>query len=147
MTKRFICIGLFLLYFFFAGWQSPALAFTGEQQLFNEAWQVVSQSYVDNSFNHQDWRAMRKEVLAQPLNNSQQTYAAIQKMLHSLDDPFTRFLPPAQYQSLQTSTAGELPILRRPIVPRLHTRRPLHTALPTFLMENRAVPMSPATVM
>ncbi|MEO0376658.1 MAG: S41 family peptidase, partial [Cyanobacteria bacterium P01_A01_bin.17] len=56
----------------------------------------------------QDWRAMRKEVLAQPLNNSQQTYAAIQKMLHSLDDPFTRFLPPAQYQSLQTSTAGEL---------------------------------------
>ncbi|PZD71623.1 Carboxy-terminal processing protease CtpA [Acaryochloris thomasi RCC1774] len=108
MTKRFVCISLFLLYLFCAGLQSPALAFTGEQQLFNEAWQVVSQSYVDNSFNHQDWRAMRREVLAQPLNDSQQTYAAIQKMLHSLDDPFTRFLPPAQYESLQTSTAGEL---------------------------------------
>lgn len=108
MIKRFLCIGLFSLYFFAAGWRTPALAFTGEQQLFNEAWQVVSQSYVDNSFNHQDWRAMRKEILAQPLNDSQQTYAAIQKMLRSLDDPFTRFLPPAQYQSLQTSTAGEL---------------------------------------
>jgi carboxyl-terminal processing protease len=108
MIKRFLYTGLFLLCFFVAGWRSPVLAFTGEQQLFNEAWQAVSQAYVDNSFNHQDWRAMRKEALAQPLNDSQQTYAAIQKMLKSLDDPFTRFLPPAQYQSLQTSTAGEL---------------------------------------
>lgn len=108
MVKRFLVITLFLLHFFFAGWCSPALAFTGEQQLFNEAWQAVNQAYVDNSFNHQDWRAIRRSALAQPLNNSQQTYAAIQEILKSLDDPFTRFLPPAQYKSLQTSTAGEL---------------------------------------
>ena len=90
MTKRLLCLGLFLFYFAIAGWQSPALAFTGEQQLFNEAWQTVSQAYVDNSFNHQDWRAIRREALAQPLKDSQQTYAAIQEMLKRLDDPFTR---------------------------------------------------------
>ncbi len=108
MIRRFLFITLFLLHFLFAGWRSPVLAFTGEQQLFNEAWQAVNQAYVDNSFNHQDWRSLRRSALAQPLNNSQQTYAAIQEMLKSLDDPFTRFLPPAQYKSLQTSTAGEL---------------------------------------
>lgn len=108
MTKRFLGLCLFLLYWLTWGWGTPALAFTEEQQLFNEVWQVVSQAYVDNSFNHQDWRALRRARLEQPLNDRQQTYAAIQTMLKSLDDPFTRFLPPAQYQSLQTSTAGEL---------------------------------------
>ncbi|MGB7415356.1 MAG: S41 family peptidase [Thermosynechococcaceae cyanobacterium] len=108
MTKRFLSLCVWVLFFAIAALPSPALAFTGEQQLFNEAWQAVNQAYVDNSFNHQDWRMVRREALAQPLNNSQQTYTAIQKMLKSLDDPFTRFLPPAQYESLQTSTAGEL---------------------------------------
>jgi carboxyl-terminal processing protease len=108
MTKRFLWLSLLLLFVAIAGSSPPAWAFTGEQQLFNEAWQAVGQAYVDHSFNDQNWRDVRKEALAQPLNNSQQTYAAIQKMLKSLDDPFTRFLAPAQYQSLQTSTAGEL---------------------------------------
>ncbi len=108
MTKRLFSFGLFVLYFVVLGWQLPARALTGEQQLFNEAWQSVNTAYVDKSFNHQDWRAIRREGLAQTLNDSQQTHVAIQKMLQSLNDPFTRFLPPAQYQSLQTSTAGEL---------------------------------------
>ena len=37
-----------------------------------------------------------------------EAYDEIGDMLATLDDPFTRFLPPANYRSLQTSTAGEL---------------------------------------
>ncbi|MEM6589509.1 MAG: hypothetical protein AAF641_13765 [Pseudomonadota bacterium] len=39
------------------------------------------------------------------------------------------------------------PVLRRPIIPRLHARLPCHSALPTFLMEGRALPMTPQPVM
>lgn len=89
-------------------WTSPALALTAEQKLFNEAWRVVSQAYVDESFNGQDWWSVRQTALSQPLPDRPSTYTAIQKMLSSLGDPFTRFLPPSQYRSLQTSTSGEL---------------------------------------
>lgn len=32
----------------------------------------------------------------EPLKNRQETYAAIDKIMKSLDDPFTRFLEPAR---------------------------------------------------
>ncbi len=89
--------------------QSPAAwALTSEQKLFNEAWKIVSQSYVDETFNGQNWWQVRQETLKHPLENREATYEAIQKMLASLGDPFTRLLRPAQYHSLQTSTSGEL---------------------------------------
>jgi carboxyl-terminal processing protease len=91
------------------GWFTPpALALTDEQRLLNEAWRIVSQSYVDESFNGQNWWLVRQDLLKQPLPDREATYAAIAKMLASLGDPFTRLLKPSQYRSLQTSTTGEL---------------------------------------
>jgi carboxyl-terminal processing protease len=83
-------------------------AFTHEQQLFNEAWRIVNQAYVDGTFNHQNWWNLREKALKKPLPDRDATYQAIRQMLASLEDPFTRLLPPAQYRSLQTTTAGEL---------------------------------------
>jgi carboxyl-terminal processing protease len=90
------------------GFMPSALAFTTEQQLLNEAWRIVNQSYVDSTFNGQNWRQLREKALKQSLPNREATYSAIRQLLMPLDDPFTRLLPPAQYRSLQTSTAGEL---------------------------------------
>jgi carboxyl-terminal processing protease len=91
------------------GWAvAPAYALTSEQKLFNEAWRIVSQSYVDEGFNGQNWWLLRQKTLQNPLPDRAATYKAIQQMLATLDDPFTRLLPPAQYRSLQTSTNGEL---------------------------------------
>lgn len=87
---------------------SPALALTEEQRLLSEVWRIVDRAYVDSTFNHQNWWLVRQKALQQPINNREQTYGAIQKMLASLDDPFTRLLKPDQYRSLQTNTAGEL---------------------------------------
>ena len=87
---------------------SPAYAFTQEQKLFNEAWGIVSQAYLDDGFNSQNWWLVRQKALKKPLQSRENTYAAIEQMLASLDDPFTRLLKPNQYRSLQTSTAGEL---------------------------------------
>ena len=109
MVKQILTFSLVLLLSVF-GWFGPStlLALTPEQQFFNEAWQVVNQAYVDDSFNHQDWRQVRQEALKQTLPNREATYAAIQVMLERLNDPFTRLLPPSQYDSLRASTAGQL---------------------------------------
>lgn len=107
---RHYSLGLILgiLAWAWLGVSSPALALTPEQKLYNEAWKIVSQSYVDETFNGQNWWNVRQEALRQPLETREATYEAIQKMLASLGDPFTRLLRPAQYHSLQTSTTGEL---------------------------------------
>lgn len=85
-----------------------ALAFTNQQQMVMEVWRIVNRSYLDETFNHQNWWFVRQRVLRQQLTNWPATYQAIQEMLAVLEDPYTRFLPPSQYQSLQTNTNGEL---------------------------------------
>lgn len=89
-------------------WAKPAIALTEEQRLVTEAWRLVDRAYVDETFNHQNWWLVRQKALKQPLNDREQAYGAIQQMLASLDDPFTRLLKPNQYRSLQTNTSGEL---------------------------------------
>jgi carboxyl-terminal processing protease len=110
MHKRAFWVGLLLLVQITLStwWTPPALAFTEEQKLFSQAWRIVSQSYIDDSFNHQNWWQLREKVLQKRLDNREGTYSAIKNMLESLDDPFTRFLTPNQYRSLQVNTSGEL---------------------------------------
>ncbi|MBD2127743.1 S41 family peptidase [Microcoleus sp. ZQ-A2] len=110
MHKRAFWVGLLLLFqiTLSAWWTPPALAFTEEQKLFSQAWRIVSQSYIDDTFNHQNWWQLREKVLQKRLDNREGTYSAIKNMLESLEDPFTRFLTPNQYRSLQVNTSGEL---------------------------------------
>ncbi len=112
MGKRFFWARrlflLLLLIVTFCCSATPAIALTDEQRLVAEAWRLVDRAYVDDSFNHQNWWLVRQKALKQPLNDREQTYTAIQQMLASLEDPFTRLLKPEQYRSLQTNTSGEL---------------------------------------
>lgn len=87
---------------------SPAFAFTEQQKLVMEVWRIVNRAYLDETFNHQNWWFTREKALKRPLNTWEDAYKEAQGMLQKLDDPYTRFLPPEQYQSLQTNTSGEL---------------------------------------
>jgi len=90
---------------------SPALAFTSfndEQKLVLQAWRLVNQAYLDESFNNQDWWRVREKFSQKTLENRQDAYLAIEEMLKTLDEPFTRLLRPDQYKNLQISTSGEL---------------------------------------
>jgi len=90
------------------GFTDPAIALTQEQRLWTEAWRVINRAYVDDSFNGQNWWSVRQKGLKRSLSSRGQTYDAIEEMMASLGDPFTRFLRPDQYKSLQVTTAGEL---------------------------------------
>ncbi|MBV5261233.1 PDZ domain-containing protein [Synechococcus moorigangaii CMS01] len=85
-----------------------AIAFTDEQNLLLQAWRYVSQSYVDETFNGQNWWIIRQKFLKRPLKTHEEAYEAIAEMLALLDDPYTRLLRPEQYRSLKVSTSGEL---------------------------------------
>ncbi len=86
----------------------PAFALTEEQNLVAEVWRIVNRAYVDETFNHQNWWFTRQRALDRALASRDDTYQAIEDMLAGLEDPYTRLLPPEQYRSLQTSTAGAL---------------------------------------
>ncbi|MEY3332573.1 MAG: hypothetical protein RLZZ176_873 [Cyanobacteriota bacterium] len=90
------------------GFVSPALAMTQEQKLVYEVWRIVNRSYLDGTFNNQNWVDVRQKALKHYFPNQKAAYTTIQDMLKSLDDPFTRFLEPEKYRSLQVNTSGEL---------------------------------------
>ena len=100
LIVSFICVNFW--------WMPSATAFTEEQKLFLQSWRIVNQSYIDDTFNHQNWWLVRQNFLKQRLKQREDSYLAIEKMLASLDDPFTRLLRPEQYRSLQVNTSGEL---------------------------------------
>ncbi|MEQ8754892.1 MAG: S41 family peptidase [Coleofasciculus sp. G1-WW12-02] len=111
MPKRSFWVGLIILcqiVLLWVGWTPSASASTQEQQLFSEAWRIVSQAYVDDSFNQQNWWLVRQNTLKKGLDNRDATYKAIQNMLATLEDPYTRLLKPSQYRSLKVNTSGEL---------------------------------------
>ncbi|MGB3642068.1 MAG: carboxyl-terminal processing protease CtpA [Rivularia sp. (in: cyanobacteria)] len=99
---------LMALWVAFGSFCFPAAALTNEQKLVSQAWRIVNRTYLDDTFNHQNWAQVRQEALKARLKDSETAYSAIQNMLKSLDDPFTRFLDPRQYRSLQVNTSGEL---------------------------------------
>ena len=111
MHKRVFRVGLLLILpilVTMSFWVQPAAALTEEQKLVSEAWRIVNRAYLDDTFNHQNWSSVRQQALKQPFKDQEAVYGAIQQMLTSLDDPFTRLLKPEQYRSLKVNTSGEL---------------------------------------
>lgn len=87
----------------------PAHAVTNEQLLYLEAWRAVDRAYVDKTFNGQSWFRVRENTLKnRKLITREDTHEEIKSMLKSLDDPFTRFLEPEQYQALKGATRGDV---------------------------------------
>ena len=76
--------------------------------LVDEAWQVVNREYVDGTFNKTNWVQVRRDLLKRNYTNRLDAYNAIRTALRKLDDPYTRFMSPTQYQSLTSQTNGEM---------------------------------------
>lgn len=74
----------------------------------DEAWQIVNREYVDSTFNQVNWMAIRQELLSQEYSSMEAAYLALRRALEQLEDPYTRFLDPKQFQALTNQTSGEL---------------------------------------
>lgn len=74
----------------------------------DEAWQIVNREYVDGTFNQTDWQEVRKSLLGKNYASREQAYGALRSALEKLNDPYTRFMDPKQYEALSSQTSGEL---------------------------------------
>ncbi|HHP7245800.1 MAG TPA: S41 family peptidase, partial [Elainellaceae cyanobacterium] len=74
----------------------------------DEAWQLVNREYVDQQFNQVDWLTIRQELLSRDYASREDAYAALRDVLAQLDDPYTRFMNPQQYEELTSQTSGEI---------------------------------------
>jgi carboxyl-terminal processing protease len=76
--------------------------------LVDQVWQLVNREYVDGKFNQQDWQATRQKLLNRNYTSNEEAYVAIREALQTLEDPYTRFLDPKQYEALTSQTSGEV---------------------------------------
>ena len=89
--------------------QSQALIQSGPKETIDEVWQIINHQYVDTSFNNTDWLQVRQEYIKDANYSDQQgAYNAIREMLGKLQDPYTRFMNPEEFQNMKIDTSGEL---------------------------------------
>jgi carboxyl-terminal processing protease len=88
--------------------QSQTFFQDSPKELIDEVWQIINGQYVDPTFNKTDWQQVRKEYLSRSYKDKEEVYVAIREMLKKLDDPYTRFMDPKEFQNMQVTTSGEL---------------------------------------
>ena len=88
--------------------QSKAFFQESPKELIDEVWQLIDRNFVDATFNHVDWEAVRTEYLERDYTNQEEAYVAVREMLGKLEDPYTRFMDPEEFRSMQIDTSGEL---------------------------------------
>lgn len=81
---------------------------TSPKELVDEVWQIINRDYVDGTFNKVDWQQTRRKYLSRDYASQAEAYRTIREMLKTLDDPYTRFMDPEQFKSMQIDTSGEL---------------------------------------
>lgn len=88
--------------------KSQAFFEDSPKEIVDEVWQVINRQYVDATFNGEDWRQVRNEYLKKEYSSKEQAYEAVKEMLKKLNDPYTRFMNPEEFKSMQIDTSGEL---------------------------------------
>ncbi|KAL7225194.1 hypothetical protein ACSBR1_020551 [Camellia fascicularis] len=80
------------------------------QRTLVEAWGLIRETFVDPTFNHQDWDLKLQQTMVEmfPLRSADAAYNKIRAMLSTLGDPFTRIVSPKEYQSFRIGSDGNL---------------------------------------
>ena len=79
-----------------------------EQKVVAEAWRLVDNSFIDRTFNGNDWFGMRQNLVNKKYKSMGEAESAIEGLVSSLGDKYTRYLAPAKYQSIVDSAQGTL---------------------------------------
>lgn len=105
MKKSIIFLGLFILMF---GWviRSNVQAST-PTELYDNVWRLINAKYVDQTNNEQDWGKWRHKY-DNVIRTQEDAYVAIDTMVASLNDPYTKFLNPKDFAEETGSIKGSL---------------------------------------
>ncbi len=75
--------------------------------LYDQVWRLVNAKYVDQTNNAQNWQKWRHKYDDKILTN-EDAYVAINTMVASLNDPYTKFLDPKEFAEETSSIKGSL---------------------------------------
>lgn len=77
------------------------------QKLFDNVWSTVKSNYYDPSMNHQSWSRW-KEHYHGKIKTDEDAKVAIDTMLASLDDPYSKYMDKAEYNDQNTSINSKI---------------------------------------
>lgn len=105
MRKSFIFLWAFILTFGFIV-RNNVQAYT-PVDLYDQVWRLVNTKFVDQTNNAQDWSRWRHKY-DDKIKTNEDAYVAINTMVASLNDPYTRFLDPKEFADETSSIQGSL---------------------------------------
>lgn len=94
------------LFSYFAIFANGVLAYT-PQSMYDDVWKLINTKYVDANENGQNWTRWRHKY-DNVIKSDDDAYVAIQTMVASLNDPYTRFLDPEEFAEEGRSIDGTL---------------------------------------
>ncbi len=105
MKKSIIFLSVFIFMF---GWviRSNVQAST-PIELYDNVWRLINTKYVDQTNNEQDWGKWRHKY-DNVIKTNEDAYVAIDTMVASLNDPYTKFLNPKEFADETGSIKGSL---------------------------------------
>ncbi len=105
IRKSAILLGLFVFGF---GWtiDSNVQAAT-PVEMYDNVWRLINSKYVDQTNNEQNWGKWRHKY-DRLIQTDEDAYVAIDTMVASLNDPYTKFLNPKEFQEETSSIKGSL---------------------------------------
>lgn len=105
MKKSVIFLSVFIFMF---GWviRSNVHAST-PVELYDNVWRLINSKYVDQTNNEQDWSKWRHRYDG-VIKTDEDAYVAIETMVASLNDPYTKFLDPKEFSEETGSIKGSL---------------------------------------
>lgn len=105
MRRSVIFLAIFIFLF---GWiiRSNVQAST-PVELYDNVWRLINTKYVDPTNNEQDWSKWRHKY-DNVIRTDEDAYVAIETMVASLNDPYTKFLDPKEFSDETGSIKGSL---------------------------------------
>ena len=82
-------------------------AYAEVNSLYDQVWKLVNTKYVDKTNNKQNWERWRYKY-DNAIKTPEDSYLAIETMLVSLNDPYTKFLDPKEFEEETSSIKGSL---------------------------------------
>lgn len=80
---------------------------TNPKRLFLKTWRIIKTKYYDPTLNGQDWSRWNKHYVDQ-IKTKEDAYVAINTMLASLDDPYSKFLSQEEYAEQNTNIDAKI---------------------------------------
>ena len=119
-----LCLLTLFVLMFFAGWTEELGEYRGSisytplykpaqetvlppKELFLETWGLIKKNYWDNDLNEQNWSHWKKRYLHK-IETEEDAYVAINSMLASLNDPYSKFLSSEEFKEQNNSIDSKI---------------------------------------